>query len=198
MIKYIFTRTYALTDTHTHTHTPGIALLHFHLATTLYKHSPEDSSKHLHHSLKLLLPTLSHLNTHRSTFLCGAAGPLSLATVVYSKLGDGSKSKLYLEQLIQLYTEQKPTFIQSASELLTGHIGYLYSLLFVNAYVPQTVDDWLLSEIASLILDNGEKGRQPAIASPLVYTWHNKHYLGAAHGHCGIFTVLLQVCRELQ
>ena len=45
------------------------------------------------------------------------------------------------------------------------------------------------------MLDVGEAGKEPDIPSPLMYTWHGKHYLGAAHGLAGIMTVLLQVHR---
>ena len=44
------------------------------------------------------------------------------------------------------------------------------------------------------MLDVGEAGKEPEVPSPLMYTWHGKHYLGAAHGLAGIMAVLLQVC----
>eukprot|EP00731_Ephydatia_muelleri_P022800 Em0015g383a len=48
-------------------------------------------------------------------------------------------------------------------------------------------------QVANFVLDVGEAGKEPDIPSPLMYTWHGKHYLGAAHGLAGIMTVLLQV-----
>lgn len=48
-------------------------------------------------------------------------------------------------------------------------------------------------QVVSLVVEAGKRGREEAIASPLMYTWHGKHYLGAAHGLAGIATVLLQV-----
>ncbi|KAL5477431.1 hypothetical protein EMCRGX_G024229 [Ephydatia muelleri] len=50
-----------------------------------------------------------------------------------------------------------------------------------------------VSPVANFVLDVGEAGKEPDIPSPLMYTWHGKHYLGAAHGLAGIMTVLLQV-----
>lgn len=44
-----------------------------------------------------------------------------------------------------------------------------------------------------VIVEAGERGREATIPCPLMYTWHGKHYLGAAHGVAGIATVMLQV-----
>ena len=44
-----------------------------------------------------------------------------------------------------------------------------------------------------MVVEAGERGREADTPSPLMYTWHGKHYLGAAHGLAGIATVLLQV-----
>ena len=51
----------------------------------------------------------------------------------------------------------------------------------------------LLPQVATLLLDTGVCGRESDLPSPLMYTWHEKHYLGAAHGLAGILTLLLQV-----
>lgn len=48
-----------------------------------------------------------------------------------------------------------------------------------------------------MLLEVGQSGSDRRIPSPLMYTWHSKHYLGAAHGLAGIITLLLQVTRQL-
>lgn len=48
-------------------------------------------------------------------------------------------------------------------------------------------------QVVTLLLEAGKHGREPGLSSPLMYTWHDKHYLGAAHGLTGILTLLLQV-----
>lgn len=79
-------------------------------------------------------------------------------------------------------------------EVLYGHAGYLYALLFVGSLVPGGLDENLIEREVSLILDAGHRGsRLDGSPSPLMFTWHGKHYLGAAHGLAGILTVLLQV-----
>ena len=43
------------------------------------------------------------------------------------------------------------------------------------------------------MLTKGQSGRGDSTYPPLLYTWHDKHYLGAAHGMAGILTLLLLV-----
>ena len=79
-------------------------------------------------------------------------------------------------------------------ELLYGHAGYLYSLLFVGSTIPGSLDESLVEQQVSVILDAGQRGSKLyGSPSPLMFTWHDKHYLGAAHGLAGILTLLLQV-----
>ncbi len=51
----------------------------------------------------------------------------------------------------------------------------------------------IIIKIRGLLVLRGQSGCDPSIQSPLMYIWHNKHYLGAAHGLAGIMTSLLQV-----
>ena len=98
-----------------------------------------------------------------------------------------------MSKLLQLFTEQKSTFAKLPSELLFGHCGYLYALLLVRTHLPKLVDDSVIAEVATVVLDIGERQREAKYNSPVMYSWHGKHYLGAAHGLAGILTLLLQV-----
>ena len=172
----------------------GVALLLQHIASKLCTDSPADKSQgYLKRALKLLEPALSHLDTHKPTFLCGAGGPLAIGTVLLNKLGDNTRANDCVEKLKRLYTEHKPSFAKLPSEILFGQCGYLYGLLFVRAHQPRLIEDDLIAEVVSLVLDIGERQREAMYASPVMYTWHGKHYLGAAHGLTGILTLLLQV-----
>ncbi len=171
----------------------GVALLLHHIATRLYSTSPDESRAYLHRAVQLLEPVLSQPDTHRSTFLCGAGGPFAVGALVYSELGDNGKAGECVSKLLQLFTEQKSTFAKLPSELLFGHCGYLYALLLVRSHMPKLVDDSLIAEVATMVLDIGERQREAKYNSPVMYSWHGKHYLGAAHGIAGILTLLLQV-----
>lgn len=174
----------------------GISLLLYHIATKLYSESADKSHTYLRRGLQLLEPVLSQPDTHRPTFLCGAAGPFAVGAVLLNKLGENTRANECVKKLKQLYTEHRSSFTQLPSELLYGHCGYLYGLLFVRAHLPELVEDSLIAEIATLVLDVGERQREAKYNSPVMYTWHGKHYLGAAHGITGILTLLLQVGEE--
>eukprot|EP00731_Ephydatia_muelleri_P022805 Em0015g388a len=181
-------------DTSVYTGSAGAAYLHLHMATTLHADSPEQRSHHLTKALDLLRPSLEHLHGDKTvTFLCGSSGPLALGTIVCDLLGRREDADRCVGRLRSLYLEHKKSFTSMPSELLFGHVGYLYSLLYVNSYLPRTIEESLIAEVANFVLDVGEAGKEPDIPSPLMYTWHGKHYLGAAHGLAGIMTVLLQV-----
>lgn len=90
------------------------------------------------------------LKDHRYTFLCGAAGPLSISAVINSLLDEKADSRDRIKQLKDLYLNHKSDFkADSSSELLYGHVGYLYALLFVNCYIPGAVEEDLIGEASS-------------------------------------------------
>uniref|UniRef100_A0A0B6ZZG6 Uncharacterized protein n=1 Tax=Arion vulgaris TaxID=1028688 RepID=A0A0B6ZZG6_9EUPU len=54
-------------------------------------------------------------------------------------------------------------------------------------------------QVVNAVLESGEiLARKRKIPIPLMYEWHDKAYLGAAHGLAGIFYMLLQVSSVCQ
>ena len=39
----------------------------------------------------------------------------------------------------------------------------------------------------------GEANKLPSFNSPLMYSWHNSYYVGAAHGLSGIMALIMMV-----
>lgn len=75
------------------------------------------------------------------------------------------------------------------NELLYGRAGFLWSALFLNTHLGQgTIPESVTQPVVSSILADG---RACARGSewPLMYEWHGKRYLGAAHGVAGIMHV---------
>lgn len=66
----------------------GIALLHLHVAYRVYGDADASRIQYLESALRYLQPCLRELGTRRLTFLCGAAGPLALASCLYHLLGN--------------------------------------------------------------------------------------------------------------
>lgn len=105
-----------------------------------------------------------------------------------------------------VHSENAPLMPYDGCEVLYGRAGLIYALLFLRSNVtPETSLDVLLTEeIRTLIsfdtlrklvddvIDRGTMGAEatrppgvvPSSWSPLMWSWHHKLYLGAAHGVC--------------
>ena len=85
-------------------------------------------------------------------------------------------------------------------EVLYGRAGAVYALLYVSSLVPGAAletQDLLRRQVTALLEAGRQQSQVEASLCPLSFTWHGKHYLGAAHGLAGILTVLLQVCGQM-
>ncbi|XP_071959733.1 glutathione S-transferase LANCL1-like [Antedon mediterranea] len=165
----------------------GIALLYLHL------HNMYPDGDYLTKAEKYVKISLKHLKGHRVTFLCGDAGPLAVGSVVYDKKGNKQKSMECIQRLLELV--DMALDLSTPDELLYGRSGYLYALLFVRHNIAEDViQNDIIEKVAKAILDSGMSlGRKVQSQSPLMYKWHDKPYIGAAHGMAGILFSLLQV-----
>jgi len=180
-----------------YTGTSGFALLYLKLSEKY----PEKSSQYLNEGIKYVERCLGQLKGRRLTFLCGDAGPLAIAAVLYDALGLKPESQNVLQRLLNLQKQvvDKPTQPDLPDELLYGRVGYLYSILFVKKHLgEETVNKSLVRDIISAVLQSGQElSKRSKVKSPLMYEWHDKAYLGAAHGLSGIMYMLLQVREHL-
>ncbi|XP_072944196.1 lanC-like protein 2 isoform X2 [Epargyreus clarus] len=144
---------------------------------------------------------LQYINLHdlkgrRISFLCGDAGPLAIAAVISYKFGSCDANTLpdyrtLGNRLIELISKME----DSPDELLYGKSGYLYALLFVNKHVSGKdiiPSNHIEKVVASIIKSGKQFSREMKSESPLLWQWHGKIYLGAAHGVAGILYMLLQ------
>ena len=61
-----------------------------------------------------------------------------------------------------------------------------------------TIDSELIRTVILAVIESGKTyAKQHKHQSPLMYEWHGKKYLGAAHGLVGILVILLQVSSNL-
>ncbi|XP_041365618.1 lanC-like protein 2 isoform X2 [Gigantopelta aegis] len=136
---------------------------------------------------------LRHLKNRKMSFLCGDAGPLALGAVIYSRLGKNKESKDCLSRLEGLQHKLEDDSLPD--ELLFGRVGYLFSLLFVQKQLgPDAMDSTHITKVVKLVLRSGRTmSERDGWSHPLMFAWHDKHYLGAAHGLAGIFYTLMQV-----
>ncbi|KAK1334751.1 hypothetical protein QTO34_004317 [Cnephaeus nilssonii] len=168
----------------------GIALLYL----QLYRVTCDQT--HLLRSLDYVKRTLRNLSGRRVTFLCGDAGPLAVGAVVYHRLRSEGESQECIAKLLQL---QRSIVCQDSDlpdELLYGRAGYLYALLYLNTEIgPGTVCESAVREVVTAIIESGKalsREERKAERCPLLYQWHRKQYVGAAHGMAGIYYMLMQ------
>ncbi|XP_066993541.2 lanC-like protein 2 [Anabrus simplex] len=175
-----------LDDVSVYTGSSGIALLYFMLGN---KVNPSYYDK----ALTVIKQAFPLLKKRRVSFLNGDAGPLALGAVLNFRLGDNkSAAKLVAKLTGSLLHEALDSRVPD--EILYGRAGYLYSLLFVNKHMGRdTVPVSTIRNVITAILNSGkELALHEHVRCPLMYQWHEKHYLGAAHGIAGILFMLLQ------
>ncbi|XP_077592281.1 lanC-like protein 2 [Stigmatopora nigra] len=183
-------------DFSTYTGWTGIALLY----VQLYRGSNE--AAHLQRALDYVKRSMRILNGRKVTFLCGDAGPLAVGAVVYHKLGNTAESNDCLSRLLQLQRSVLSSDSEMPDELLYGRSGYLYALLYVNKEIgADTVDEATISKVVTAIIESGKNlsaELKKTERCPLLYEWHKKQYVGAAHGLAGIFYMLMQPGARVQ
>ncbi|XP_032499304.1 lanC-like protein 2 isoform X4 [Phocoena sinus] len=172
----------------------GIALLYL----QLYRVTCDQT--YLLRSLDYVKRTLRNLNGRRVTFLCGDAGPLAVGAVVYHKLRSDYESQECITKLLQLQRAIVCRDSDLPDELLQGRAGYLYALLYVSTEMgPGAVCGSAVKEVVDAIIESGKalsREEKKAERCPLLYQWHRKQYVGAAHGMAGIYYMLMQVFKE--
>ncbi|XP_024910448.1 lanC-like protein 2 [Cynoglossus semilaevis] len=177
-------------DFSTYTGWTGIALLYLQL------HRTSSEASHLQRALDYVKRAMRSLNGRKVTFLCGDAGPLAVGAVVHHKLGNTGDSNDCLTRLLQLQRSVLSTDSEIPDELLYGRTGYLYALLYINKEIgADTVDESTLTKVVTAILESGKNmsaEQKKTDRCPLLYEWHKKQYIGAAHGLAGIYYTLMQ------
>lgn len=166
----------------------GISYLNLHL------HEIWNDKRYLETGLDCLKHHLRHLKGRKLSFLCGDTGPLALGAVIYQKLGNEAASKDCIRRLEELC----PLVCDDPSlpdELLFGRVGYIYALMFVQHNLGEgKLNHALIVKVAQCVIDSGQRlARHQKWKHPLMYAWHDKHYLGAAHGLAGIFYILMMI-----
>uniref|UniRef100_A0A3Q1GDQ9 Glutathione S-transferase LANCL1 n=1 Tax=Acanthochromis polyacanthus TaxID=80966 RepID=A0A3Q1GDQ9_9TELE len=168
----------------TYTGWAGIALLYLHLHNVFRDPSfLQKALEYVSRSLKCLT------RRHDVTFLCGDAGPLAVAAVVYHRLQRMQET----DECINSHFDE----CGLPDEMLYGRMGYLYSLVFINQQLGQDrIPLQYIQQISEAVVASGEHlSRKFRVQnqSPLMYEWYQEQYVGAAHGLAGIYYFLMQV-----
>uniref|UniRef100_A0A8C8DZJ0 Glutathione S-transferase LANCL1 n=1 Tax=Oryzias sinensis TaxID=183150 RepID=A0A8C8DZJ0_9TELE len=169
----------------------GIALLYLHL------HDVFKEESFLHKALDYVSRSLRCLTRrHDVTFLCGDAGPLAVAAVVYSRMQRAQEASDCISRLAQYHKVVVDGSSGLPDELLYGRVGYLYALVFVNQQLgADRIPGQFIQQISETVLASGEllsRKFRVQNQSPLMFEWYQEQYVGAAHGLAGIYYFLMQ------
>lgn len=169
----------------------GIAVLYLHLHKVFNEPSfLQKAFDYVSHSLKCLT------RRHDVTFLCGDAGPLSVAAVVYHRLQRPQEADDCINRLMQYHQTVVKGLGGLPDEMLYGRVGYLYSLIFINQQFGQDkIPLEYIQQISEAVIVSGDhQSRKFRVQnqSPLMYEWYQEQYVGAAHGLSGIYYFLMQ------
>lgn len=178
-------------DESVYTGTSGIALLYLHLSKVLGSEFSQDC---IQKALPCVQHAVKHLKGHRVSFLCGDPGPLAICSVLYHKTGRQGQAQELLKKLQKMKDPVLSRSSDMPDELLYGRAGYLFALLFAQKHMGEAcIEKSVIKNVAETILISGQElSKAEGHPCPLMYKWHDKHYLGAAHGLSGILYMLMQ------
>lgn len=187
------TREIEWSDTSVYTGTSGIALMYMRFMDIEQCRGKKD---YLKEALSYIEPTLHHLKKKKLSFLCGVTGPLSICSVLYHRVGKQSASNDLARRVENLGPDACSHASDCPDELLFGRVGYLYSLLFLEKHIREDeFRDHTMKEVVAAVLESGQRAAHKSKnvkKMPLFYEWHDKAYVGSAHGFAGIMYMLLQ------
>lgn len=180
--------------------TAGISYMFYHLSKVPTFQSQVNTF--LESAVEYLQPSLSTAQKYASrvkdvpSFVLGNCGIYALAAVIYHK----TEQKAECEYFQKLYYDAANTCKEmqyltcGGDELFVGRAGYVCGALWLakELKIPPKLED--LYEICGVIVSSGRRyASQHRSQSPLMYTYYDVEYLGAAHGLSSILQMLLSV-----
>eukprot|EP00873_Tetraselmis_striata_P029991 jgi/Tetstr1/450255/TSEL_037292.t1 len=150
---------------------------------------------------------------HQASLLCGSAGIHCTAALLAGEVmavaqAQGStetaaaaakaEAEAAAEELrrhVEAYVSLQADAVScQEDEMLYGRAGWLLGACMLNHHLGRgTVPEDITLPVLRALLASGRSlaARMPSGSPPLFFTWHDRPYLGAAHGLMGICYVLL-------
>lgn len=103
-------------------------------------------------------------------------------------------------RILKYHTIMESKLSNNECELLYGRAGYLQCILYIRKNMSQPSSfgkDVVLSVIESILQEGQAKSKKYNGIMTLMWEWHGKVYLGAAHGIAGILHILLHYVEEI-
>lgn len=168
----------------------------------------EEKNEFLQHGLKYLNATISYAegqkgdHSQKSAFLLGHAGIYAIAAVLNNAAGNKEAAEKYLKKYIKAGDNCTPVHYLrcGGDELLVGRAGYLSGALWLEKELGKgTIPPKLMKNICESMIQSGrEYSRKYKSPCPLMYSYYDTEYLGAAHGLSTILQMIISVPGFLQ
>mmetsp|Transcript_6430 Transcript_6430/g.12081 ORF Transcript_6430/g.12081 Transcript_6430/m.12081 type:complete len:474 (-) Transcript_6430:216-1637(-) len=139
------------------------------------------------------------VSPRRLTFLEGRSGVLALWAVLNHLAKREKQRDQGVHEVLALSAVVRK-LPRGECELLYGRVGYVYSILFLQRALnnPELGAKEAESIVRQVIEAGLKSGGGIRNNFPLRYKWHRKCYLGAVHGLCGIYKILMHFPKILE
>ncbi|XP_055685467.1 lanC-like protein 3 homolog [Lutzomyia longipalpis] len=131
----------------------------------------------------------------RCAFLCGNAGIYAVSAAIAQEVGDQTQCQKDLECFSAGFAACRPVNFNKygSDEVLVGRAGFLSGVYWLKRTLPKVTftAEQILEICESTVQSGVEYSHRNASMLPLMYEYHNSEYLGAAHGVCAIYHMLL-------
>ncbi|XP_053678998.1 lanC-like protein 3 homolog [Anopheles nili] len=127
-------------------------------------------------------------------FLCGNAGIAAISAVISYDMGNDQDMKNDVEDFLKGYSCCSRPNDYDADEVLVGRAGYLHGAYWLNQIITtKPIENIVIDQLCQVLIKRGRSiSSQLQLSVPLMYEYHGKTYLGAAHGICAILHALLE------
>lgn len=128
------------------------------------------------------------------SLLSGDAGIFMTSSVIKKSAQKSNKNEIH-EVLKGLKSFENPEYLDDGQdEMLVGRCGYLLGILWMQREInEEIVSKSEISRLASIIIKSGrDYSNYHKKKIPLMYQYHGREYLGAAHGISAILFALLK------
>ncbi|CAG9539667.1 unnamed protein product [Cercopithifilaria johnstoni] len=195
LLKKIMNRSSDDDDLHggAYTGEAGIAYALLRASSSSFNHSREESMKYGRRILMRHLEAVRKNKSNRET--CYLLGSLSIYVVyiLYEKTSE--RSKQLIDRIIEIghLIASSDVLGNGDDELLAGRVGFLAAVITLRQHMDHgVIPDVCVGNVVNKVIASGRSyATSKQFKVPLMYHYHGRHYLGAAHGLMGILQMLL-------
>jgi hypothetical protein len=150
----------------------------------------------LHEASRHVRPYISQ-SDNRVTLLEGRkVGALAMSCAIHFKLKDDTILKEHLDMLLDVSNYVHSELPEQECDVMYGRAGFLHAILFVRKEIGD--EKYGSEQVLQILMDLLQEGiKNKTEHFPLLWKWHQKIYLGSAHGVAGILQTLLSFNDEV-